>query len=279
MEWMLLKDVDITETNRATVDAYNQIDNLDKLYDRAKSWKVNTANIEYPTKKTQLIDHRGGVLDLGPRNLVIDKNAGSGFAVNQTTHTITIKADALKEGVKFSSLTTTGTISDTNGALLEIGFKDANGTHKYVELTDLVSATVTLSDGASTTLHTQTNVTGTYKHHFTVPASGKAHILVTRENHSNWESDIQDDQLTFKTNVIQYQTSSSAENQFAMMDLAERVLLHSASINAALSTSPTTINITTNTTTSTAATEANQEAILELLERVLMKLSALRQVF
>lgn len=201
------------------------------------------------------------------------------FAVNQTTHTITIKADALQEGGKFSSLTTTVTISDANGALLEIGFKDANGTHKYVELTDLVSATVTLSDGASTTIHTQTNVTGTYKHHFTVPASGKAHLLVTRENYSNWESDIQEDQLTFKTNVIQYQTSSSAENQFAMMDLAERVLLHSASINAALTTTPTTVNITTNTTTSTAATEANQEAILELLERVLMKLSALREVF
>ncbi len=158
-------------------------------------------------------------------------------------------------------------------------FNALNGTHKYVELTDLVSATVTLSDGASTTIHTQTNVTGTYKHHFTVPASGKAHLLVTRENYSNWESDIQDDQLTFKTNVIQYQTSSSAENQFAMMDLAERVLLHSASINAALTTTPTTVNITTNTTTSTAATEANQEAILELLERVLMKLSALREVF
>lgn len=52
MEWMLLEDVDISESNRATVDAYSQIENLDKLYDRAKSWKVNTANIEYPTKKT-----------------------------------------------------------------------------------------------------------------------------------------------------------------------------------------------------------------------------------
>ena len=165
------------------------------------------------------------------------------------------------------------------GFFIYLYWYDRDEQNKYEELTDLVSDAVTLSDGASTTIQTQTNVTGTYKHHFTVPAIGKAHILVTRENYSNWESDIQDDQLIFKTNVIQYQTSSSAENQFAMMDLAERVLLHSSSINAALTTTPTTVNITTNTTTSTAATEANQEAILELLERVLMKLSALREVF
>lgn len=52
----------------------------------------------------------------------IVENAIVPFAVNQTTHTITIKADAIQEGGKFSSLTTTGTISDANGALLEIGF-------------------------------------------------------------------------------------------------------------------------------------------------------------
>ena len=279
MEWVLLEDVDISETNRATVDAYTQIDDLDKLYDRAKSWKVSTTNIEYPAKKEQLIKHLGGVLDLGQMNLVVDKNATDVFSVNKTNNTITMKADALKEGEKFSSLTTTGTVSHFNGATFEIGLKDSGGTHKYIELSNLVSATVTISDGASTTLHTETNVTGTFKYDFTVPASGNAHILVTRENHSNWESDIATDQLTFKANVIQYQTSSSAENQFAMMDLAERILLHSTSINTALTGSSTTVNITTNTTTSTSATEANQEAILTILERVLLKISALRNVF
>jgi len=78
----LAQDANITESNRVIVDAYTTIDNLDQLYDRAKSWKVTTANIKYPTISTQPVTADGTVLDLGNRNLLVDASAGSAFAIN-----------------------------------------------------------------------------------------------------------------------------------------------------------------------------------------------------
>ena len=77
LRWTLFDDNNISQIIKATVDAYTTIDNLDQLYDRAKSWKVDSANVEYPTVSTQLIDASGTELDLGNRNLVVDKTATS----------------------------------------------------------------------------------------------------------------------------------------------------------------------------------------------------------
>jgi LytS/YehU family sensor histidine kinase len=66
---------------------------------------------------------------------------------------------------------------------------------------------------------------------------------------------------------------------FNALNGVQSILLHSSAINTALTGSSTTVNITTNTTTSTSATEANKEAILTILERVLLKISTLRNVF
>lgn len=112
----LLPDTSITQSNRATVQAYTTIETLDKLYDRAKDWRCTAGNLTYPSRTTLLISGSGDALDLGNRNLVIDATAGSAFAVNTGTNTITIKASTLSAGSKFKRFTTAGTVTFSNGA-------------------------------------------------------------------------------------------------------------------------------------------------------------------
>ena len=126
LRWTLFDDNNISQIIKATVDAYTTIDNLDQLYDRAKSWKVDSANVEYPTVSTQLIDASGTELDLGNRNLVVDKTATLAFDVDTGTDTITIKADALDVD-DFKTMKTTGTISAVNGAVINVPYQDTNG--------------------------------------------------------------------------------------------------------------------------------------------------------
>jgi len=108
-------DVNITETNAATVAAYTQVSNLDQLYDLASLFKVNNPIV--PTWDTMLVTASGTVLDLGSRNLVIDGTAASAFAVNTGTNTITIKATTLIAGTKFNSILTSGTVTIVNGGI------------------------------------------------------------------------------------------------------------------------------------------------------------------
>lgn len=138
-------------TSKTTVDTYTEIENLDKLYDRSKSWKVETANVNYPSLSTLPISANGSTLNLGDRNLIIDATAASVFAIDKNTNTITIKANTLKTGTKFTSITTTGTISTANSATIEFGFIDSGGTQKYLELTGLASADVSVEDNVPAT--------------------------------------------------------------------------------------------------------------------------------
>jgi hypothetical protein len=127
---LLLVDPALSETTRATVDAYTEIDDLDKLYDRAKSWKCTAGDTTYPTRSTLPVTADGDTLDLGDCDLVIDKTAGSAFAINTGTDVITIKADALSAGTNYTKITTTGTISTANDATIDtdITYTDTSGT-------------------------------------------------------------------------------------------------------------------------------------------------------
>ena len=67
----------------------------------------------------------GTELDLGSLNLVVDATAGSAFAVNIGTDTITINASVLVAGSKFISIRTTGVVSVANGASIGVTYFDS----------------------------------------------------------------------------------------------------------------------------------------------------------
>jgi hypothetical protein len=113
----MVTDALISQTNRATVDAYATIDTPQQFYDRAKSWLV--AN--YAGQTALLVTRTGNTLDAGARNVVIDATAAAAFVV--AGNTITIKALAFT-----GNMVTTGTITLANGATFNGSRTDANGT-------------------------------------------------------------------------------------------------------------------------------------------------------
>jgi hypothetical protein len=111
--FFLALDASITETNQATVDAYTTLDSAAKLYDRVKAaWYANES---YP-----LVSRNGNTIDLGSYNLTIDASAASAYAVSGNN--ITIKASQF-----VGNITTTGTITLANGAIVLGNYTDAAG--------------------------------------------------------------------------------------------------------------------------------------------------------
>ena len=148
-DWTLFNDPNISETDKATVDAYTSIDNLDQLYDRAKSWKVASANVEVPTIDSLLFTGNGTQL-LMPKDwsLLVKKDATSVFAVNVATKLITIKATALVGGAKFTNIKCQGTgtvTADTDEDLTGIGIEDANGNARVTLLQTTTGDTLEIS--------------------------------------------------------------------------------------------------------------------------------------
>ncbi|MDA8956489.1 hypothetical protein N9H19_02600 [Flavobacteriales bacterium] len=123
-------DTDITELNKATVDAYTSLDPLDKIKDRAKSWNLDPANIQVPTIDDQLFTANGSELVLHTNwSLVIDGTAADVFSPDAATRIITIKAASLDAGTKFKTIRAqgTGTITAANSELITVGYIDAYG--------------------------------------------------------------------------------------------------------------------------------------------------------
>jgi hypothetical protein len=102
--------------SRSAAASLSTIPTLDNFYDAAKYWNVQSANVNYPTATTQVATAAGTTLDLGALNVLVDATAGSAFAVNTGTNTVTIKSTTLAIGSKFNMLKTTGTISFANGS-------------------------------------------------------------------------------------------------------------------------------------------------------------------
>lgn len=116
--WVLFDDLTITQSDKAIVDAYTEIENSAKFYDRAKSYLTDN----YAGEGATIVARSGNEIDLGSYDLVIDATASSAFAISGTT--ITIKATTFT-----GDLTTTGTITLSNGASVLGQYTDANGTN------------------------------------------------------------------------------------------------------------------------------------------------------
>ncbi len=262
--------VDDSWSNTATITIFS---NLDQVYDKLKEWLVANLTTDNFMTKNDLS------LNLAAYDLVVDKAATNLLTVNTATDVITIKADALTAGTKFTSITTTGTISTANNATLEFGYTHSGGTQKYLELTGLTSADISVMNNQPTTpvsLGNATNQTGTYKLSFAAPTDASdIQIEVTRTGYTTWTQQFPENDLSLMRNVLQYQNVPLADKQIAMLNYALRIMQKEEAINAALNGSTPTVTVTTNTTPATdVATETNQDAILALLKRILVKSAA-----
>lgn len=132
---LALADSYISQTDRATVDAYTTIETLDKLYDRAKAWTVDNLSSANPSFGAQVANGNGTELDLGAFNLVVDATAASAFDL--TGSTITIKASTLAAGTTFSTMRTTGTLTLLNGATMGISYTTGAGSFAAISITGL----------------------------------------------------------------------------------------------------------------------------------------------
>lgn len=277
----VFSDANITESTKATVDAYAKINDLDMLYDRAKSWKVSSTNLEHPSLGVLLATPDGTKLDLGSHNLIIDKNAASAFEVNKASSTITIKSDALVMGDKFTSITTSGTISTANSATIEFGYEDSTGINKFVHLDWNQSITENVSvinlDNTSSPIINKASALQTYKGHFVMPnpapTNGIRVEIETPGGFRVFQEGFPNSDLNFvRLNVT---LNASEERQGEMLFLARKLLQKTEGINEALTgTTPSITDSTTTTTTGAAATNENQVAILQLLRRILNKVTA-----
>jgi hypothetical protein len=132
----------VAESNRATVDAYSELDTPQKVYDRAKSYL--TAN--YVGEAQTIVTRSGNELDARALNVVIDATAASAF--NLTGTTLTIKASTYT-----GDMVTTGTITLANGATFIGTRTDTNGTTTVttLNLTGLQANSEVRVYGAGTT--------------------------------------------------------------------------------------------------------------------------------
>ena len=121
----ILMNSDVTTTPLAsTVNGWTSLTSLNDLYDASRNWNtLNTTNILVPALGTNIITYSGLLLNLGSYNLVINSGtttAGNAFSVSGST--ITIYASSLPVGSKFTSFTTTGTVTVGSGVTVTASF-------------------------------------------------------------------------------------------------------------------------------------------------------------
>jgi hypothetical protein len=100
-------DSSMSQAVAATVAAYTTLTTFDRVYDYAQYFKaLNTTNAVIPALNQQLIASSSGTLNTPVAyNIVIDSAAGSVFAVNTGTTTITLKpTTAIASGTKNDTL-------------------------------------------------------------------------------------------------------------------------------------------------------------------------------
>ena len=113
---VLLKDAAIAEPYKTVVDLYSEIRTPEQLYDRAKAHLLDA----YAGETAPLLTRSGDTADLGGLDLVLDANAGPAFQFDGTAITL--------RSYQFTgNITTTGTVTLSNGASITGGIIDSHG--------------------------------------------------------------------------------------------------------------------------------------------------------
>ena len=267
----------LVDENWSNTGVISTITNLDEFYDEAKKAEANDLSLPV------LITANGTTLDFGNRNILLDTSAGSAFVINTGTNTITIKSAAvLTEGTKFNTLKTSGAVSTANGASLEFGYENPIGTiNKYVVLSNLSSTdTVLIRDNLTNTILVNiTGITGDFKAHFIAPADASdLEVSVTRPNFSTFLENYPENDMSFVREINLQLTQVVAESQIEILNLVMKILQKEEAMYRALDLTNPTLTVTnTISGASGAPTVANQLAILEILNKVFIKVIANRR--
>lgn len=144
----LITDQSITETVKATVDAYTALETAAKVYDFGKSYLYGI----FTGQATTFVSRTGTVIDAGARDVVYDGTAATPFVV--AGNTITINSGTGAAGAY--TIQTTGSVSSVNGGALPAQIIDANG-DSFLTFANVVSWEVYPTQ---TDANAQTNVLG-----------------------------------------------------------------------------------------------------------------------
>jgi hypothetical protein len=135
----ILMVADVTTLSQSAVGALTSLATLDNLYDASRYWNtLNSTNIQIPALGTNIITYSGSQLNLGTYNLIINSGtttAGNAFSVSGST--ITIYASNLATGTKFTSFTTTGTVTVNSGVTVTVPYAGSGGTQGVLTLNNL----------------------------------------------------------------------------------------------------------------------------------------------
>ena len=117
------EDVGITETNKATVAAYTEIDNLDKLYDRVAYFRLSEVGI----KLGQIAERNGTAVSIGNFSLLVNQSAS--VVLTATSSLITVKSTSFANGTKFTLITATPpkTVTANTNEVITASIEDAAG--------------------------------------------------------------------------------------------------------------------------------------------------------
>lgn len=269
----------VVDANYSNTGTITEISSLDELYDKLRVWLADNLGTD------NFLSVNGLTIDLDDYNLILDKTASNLYTVNTSSKTITFKADTLVIGDKFTSISTTGSITTQNSAVIEFGYEDNTGINKFVHLDWNQNTTQDVSVknlSTNTSIVNSVSSTEIYKGHFLMPdpapSSGIQVEIASTSGFLLFQEIFPEDDLNFIRTDINL--NASEERQIEMLFLTKKLLQKSESINEVIS--GTTPNITDNTTvtnSNAAATNENQVAILQLLERILNKVSANREAF
>lgn len=155
-----ITDTNISESTRATVDAYTELETPEKFYDAAKAYLVDN----YAGEIAPIVSRDGNSINAGSYDVVVDASASSVFAISGNT--LTIKATTF-----VGNIATTGTTTLSNGAkvigtfgtttVLPWTVKNVEGTSRI----QLVNVTQSNTEVVNTKLTSSTpfiDATGTY---------------------------------------------------------------------------------------------------------------------
>ena len=184
------QDQNITELNKATVDAYTEIDTAVKFYDRAASHLEDNLG----TYLDFIVTRSGNLINAGAYNVTIDATASSAFDI--TGNLITIKASTFT-----GDMVTTGLITLANGATFNGVRTDANGTvypDQPISITNISAGSrmriynVTTGTETVNTVVPGTSYTSSYQEGTGYNDGDTVRVYLTKLGKKEWVGDVID---------------------------------------------------------------------------------------
>lgn len=186
----MFDDALITESNKATVDAYTEINTFSKFYDRAASHLEDNLG----TYEDFIVTRSGNQINAGAYNVTIDATATSVFDI--TGNLMTIKASTFT-----GDMVTTGIITLANGAIFDGVRTDTNGTvepNQPISITNIVAGSrlriynVTTGVETVNTVVSGTSYTDSYQEGTGYNDGDVVRVYLTKLGKDEWVGDVID---------------------------------------------------------------------------------------